>query len=126
MHDHGCLKTASGYRHALASQACNEILVQGQGFVYSSSGGKRRPASLAAVARQRELRDDEDRASDVLDGSVHVLGWRRGILENTELANLAGDVLRIRRAVSLFDADEDEEAVVDRTGGLAVHGHGGR
>src|SRR4029077_20708783 len=62
----------------------------------------------------------EDCAADVLDRSVHVPGWCRGVLEDAELPNLAGDVVRVRRQVSLFDADEDEKAVVDGAGGPAV------
>jgi hypothetical protein len=55
------------------------------------------------------LRDDQHRAPDIGNGPVHVAiagGW---ILEDSQMTNLVGDVLGIRRPIALLDADEHHQ-----------------
>lgn len=75
-----------------------------------------RASALAEAAGQGELADDEHRTTDVRDAAVH----RLVAGEDAQVGELVGGRAGIGRAVALLDADEHQEAALDRPDDLAL------
>ena len=86
----------------------------------SRRGVERRSAAPPAIAAQRELRHDQQRAPRVADRQVHFSG---GVVEDPKVANLAGDVFHVVLTVGLLDSGEDQESETDFTDAAFVDAH---
>jgi len=117
MHGHCRLKTAGRNWYVPAFQTFNEIFVQGQSFVYCGRGGKGRPASLAAIAVQGELRDDQDCAVDLPDRAGELAGI---IGKDAQADNFLAQIIGVDPCIICGDAQEDDKATPDLTRGLVI------
>src|SRR5919112_247788 len=96
------------------AQFSHEFLVVRARDLGSGGGIERGTTTLADVAVQRELRNDEERSTDLRNRPVHRLA--RLALEQSQVAKLAHDVADVSRGVIAADAEEDEQAPLDRAG----------
>ena len=72
--------------------------------------------ALPAVARERELGDDEHRPANVADRQIQMTGCSGRILEDAKLANLGGDVVHVGWSIAAFHTDEHQQAAIDLPG----------
>src|SRR6185436_9139434 len=78
---------------------------------------ERGATALATVGMQRELRDDQQRAADLVDGLVHATLL---VLEDPEARDLLTQPIGIRLGVARGDAEEHAEPAIDGADDVAV------
>jgi hypothetical protein len=121
---HHRLESAGRHWHTSCLQFSHDCLVQRPRRLRRRRLVERRPSSLAHVAVERELRDDQHAASGVHDGAIHGLA---GVgLEHAHVADLGGDIARVRLGVRLADAEQDEQSGADLSNHLIVDAHARR
>jgi len=103
---------------ALLGDQSDNLFVKRFGQLWLSGGIKAGSAAFAAIAVEREIADEQNRASDVLDASVHFAGFIR---EDSQVHELVGHELGIGFSVALADAKENEQSPFDFTNGLALN-----
>src|SRR6266508_6333495 len=123
-HLHHRLKLAARHLQSTRLQLPHDVLVERFGDERLSCGVKRGTAALPAVARERELRNDQYAAADILHRSVEMTRRLRRILEDAKVSHLAGDVLDVRRAIALLDSHEHHHAAINLSNRAPIHGDG--
>ena len=93
-------------------QVINEQVVQRFGMLRRSGIRIAGPVSMTRIAIERELRNHHDIATDVFDGIIHL---PRFIVKNPQLRTTACKVFAIGLRVAVFHAEEDQDALSDRT-----------
>ena len=100
-------------RHAARAEQRDEALVERNRGLGPRRVDEARPPALRRVAVQRELRDDEQRATDVGQREVHLVVCVGEDPEPDDLLSHPRDLLvRITRS----EADERYEPTIDRPG----------
>lgn len=95
------LKAAGGNLEVRVAESLSEVLVKRIGLVRRRGIGKRRPVAFTIVTVEGKLRNDEDFASDIEDGSIH---FALMVLENTQTFDLVGQQLRMLFRVIFADS----------------------
>ena len=95
------LKAAGGNLEVRVAESLREALVKPIGLDRRCGVGKRRPVAFTKVTVEGKLRNDEDFASDIEDGSIH---FTLMVLENTQTLDLVGQRLRVLFRVIFADS----------------------
>lgn len=95
------LKAAGGNLEVRVAESLSEALVKPIGLDRRRGVGKRRPVAFTTVTVEGKLRNDEDFASDIEDGSIH---FTLMVLENTQTLDLIGQQLRVLFRVIFADS----------------------
>ena len=103
-------KTPGFHGDALAAAELAKMLVEAVGFLRLRGVIEGRPAPLPAVRRERELRDDEQRAADIGEREVHPA---RVILEGAQAADFLRELVGVGVGVVAQDPQQDEEPAAD-------------
>jgi hypothetical protein len=123
---HHRLELSGGDFESSIAQRSNHVFVQRLRNLRGRCSVKRRPPSLPAIARQRELGNHEDASADVLHRPIHVVRGIGRILEETKIADLVGDVLYITGAVFSLHTEQNHEPAADLPDGRAIDRNSGR
>lgn len=86
------LKATGGNSKARVLESLSEALIKHIGLGGRRGIRKRRPVAFTTVTVEGKLRNDEDFASDIEDGSIH---FTLMVLENTQTLDLVGQRLRV-------------------------------
>lgn len=69
-----------------------------------------------------ELADHDDSSGNVPDAQVH---FPLGIVKYPELGNFAGEPIDVGGVIRFFDAEQDQQAVLDGGDGFAIDADAG-
>jgi len=105
------LKAAGGDSQVRVAQPLHKILIEPFGQFRSRCVRKRRPIAFAPVATERKLRYNQELATAIGNGPVHLA---LGIVEDPEFHNLVSKKVGIVFAVFSANPQEDAKAGTDR------------
>lgn len=115
--DHVRAEPAGLYGEAGGGEAVDKGAVEGFGEIGGRGGGEAGAGSFGDVGDQGELRDDEESAVDLLDGTVHPAFL---ILKDPVGEQPLRETNGLRGGVSLRDAEEDDQAGTDPADHLLI------
>ena len=99
-------------------KAFAEILVEGVGFGGGSCVEIIGAVALGVVCKEGELRDNEGRASDVVDREIHLVVF---VAKDAELRYFCHELVGILFGVSASHSEENGKTVTAGADGFAVN-----
>ena len=93
-----------------------EMLVKTPAFVGRGRGREARAIALCFGCK-RELRDDQRRAANIGEGTIHAT---RVVCKDTQIDQLAGKPFGLRLRISPHGADKHEQPRTDLPGDLSI------
>ena len=115
---HHRAEAASFDVRAAGAKLRDELFVEGLGNLWRRGFVERGTPALPAVAVERELRDDQQRASCIGDGEIHLA---LAVLEYSERQYFLREILRVYIGIVLPGPEEDEHPLPYSADGLAVY-----
>jgi len=104
-----------------AAKSPAERVEQALSDVGRGGGGEIRPATVASVTVEGELRHRQDHPADVRERPLHLAG----LLEDAQPGDLRGEAFAVLRAVLRTDAEEDDDTRFDFSNALLADVDGG-
>jgi len=117
-----CLKNTSLHTVARQPAFFHEVLIESASLLSRRGEVEAGTASLAAIAIERELRNNEQRGSHINKAAVHLTGI---IGKDAQVRDLVHQIIGVRLTVSLGNSQQDHQAGVDSAGGRSVYFYSG-